>query len=148
MSPTLTSKRSVSKTIQAPAEKVFDSWLIPAVVGRWMFGPSVQAESIIDLSNNVRPKGDFTYKVRRGSKEVVISGVYHVIDRPRRLEFSWREDGGLEMLVQIQFESEATHTKMRISLKLDASLAAQADNIKQLWSTRSTLLATLLSRKA
>lgn len=113
-----------------------------------MLGPSVQAETVLELGNNVRPRGDFTYKVRRGGKEIVITGIYQVIDRPRRLEFSWQENGGAESLVQVQFEADNSHTKMRITLKLDAALANHADNIKQLWAIRSTLLANLLSKKA
>lgn len=140
-------KRSVSKTIDTSAEKVFDSWLIPAVVGRWMFGREVQAESVIELVNNVRPKGDFTYTLRRAGKEVVISGIYLAVDRPRRLEFSWHEDGGVATLVQVQFDPDDTRTKMRVTVKLDGTLAAYADTIKQRWATRCTLLAQLLSKK-
>lgn len=141
-------KRSVSKTIDAPPEKVFDSWLIPAVVGRWMFGREVQAESVIELVNNVRPRGDFTYTLRRAGKEVVITGIYLAVDRPRRLEFSWHEDGGVATLVQVLFEAEATRTKIRVSIKLDGTLAAHADTIKQRWATQCALLAQLLSKKS
>ncbi len=139
-------KRSISKIIGAPAEKVFDSWLIPAVVGRWMFDPSVQSGKVIELMSNVRPRGDFTYRVTRAGKEVVITGIYQVIDRPRHLEFTWQEDKGPETLVTLQLESYQDRTRMRVSLKLDAALANHADNIKQLWSARSTLLANFLSK--
>lgn len=37
---------------------------------------------------------------------------------------------------------------MRVNLKLDAALVNHADNIKQRWTARSSLLADLLSRKA
>lgn len=141
-------KRSISKIIGAPAEKVFDSWLIPAVVGRWMFDPSVQPGKVLELRNNVRPRGDFTFKVTRAGKEVVITGVYQVIDRPRQLEFTWLEDNGAATVVTVLLESYQDRTRMRVSLKLDAALANHADNIKQLWSARSALLAELLSKKA
>lgn len=109
-------KRSLSKTIDAAAERVFDSWLIPAVVGRWMFDTESQGESVIELNNKVRQKGDFDYRVKRGGKEVVITGQYHIIDRPARLEFSWQENGGPETLVLVRFEAFDNRTHVRLSL--------------------------------
>jgi len=139
-------KRSLSKTISAPAEKTFDSWLIPAVVGRWMLGPAVQNETVVELTNNVRPGGDYNYRVKRGSKEVTLQGDYRIIDRPRRLEFSWTEDAGLESVVQAVFEADAERTKIRLTLVLPAAASLDADHIKGLWQTRCNALATLLSK--
>ena len=50
---------SLSKTIDAPAQEVYDQWLIPVFVGDWMFG----RHSIVRLENKVRKGGEFTYVV-------------------------------------------------------------------------------------
>jgi uncharacterized protein YndB with AHSA1/START domain len=72
---------TVAKTIAAPAEKVFDHWLIPTFVGNWMFGPAIQKETIVKLENEVKPGGRFSYTVLRGSNEVEYSGEYLEINR-------------------------------------------------------------------
>jgi uncharacterized protein YndB with AHSA1/START domain len=139
-------KRSLSKTIEAPAERVFDSWLIPAVVGRWMFNTDLQSETLVELNNKVRPKGDFDFRVTRGGKPVAITGEYHVIDRPVRLEFSWRENEGPESTVLARFEAFDNCTHVRLVLTLDAALGDEADRIKKLWTQRCNKLAQLLAK--
>lgn len=148
MSTTPVIKRSLSKTLNAPTEKVFDSWLIPAVVGRWMVGPAVQAEQVVELQNNVRPRGDYSFALTRSGKDVTITGEYRVIDRPARLEFSWLEAGSgmAETIVSAQFNTEDGRTKVKVTLTLPEALAPQADNIKQLWQVRLTALAALLNK--
>ena len=113
-----------------------------------MFAPSLQQETVSELANNVRPRGDFTYALKRNGKDLTITGIYQRIDRPHRLEFTWHENAGPEALVQAEFEPDEGRTKMRVTVKLDTSFAPQADHIKQLWSARATLLANLLSKKS
>lgn len=45
-----------------------------------MFDPSLQSEKVLELTNNVRPRGDFTFKLTRAGKEVIVTGIYQVID--------------------------------------------------------------------
>lgn len=140
-------KRSVSKTIDAPAEKVFDHWLIPTLVGKWMFGPAVTDETIVELNNKVRPGGEFAYVVKRNGKNLTHQGEFHRIDRPRQLKFSWSESPQGEDLSQyeVNFEETSSRTQLKIQLLLDPKLAENADTIKQLWSARCKALASLLS---
>ena len=37
---------SLTKTINAPTQKVYDQWLIPVFISKWMFGPKVQLSLI------------------------------------------------------------------------------------------------------
>lgn len=148
MSSQKTIRRSVSKTIPATAEKVFDHWLIPTFVGNWMFGPHLDDEKIIELSNEVRPRGEFSYTVKRGGKEIIHNGVFIKIDRPRCLEFSWQQSDKDDAVsqVQVQFEEDGERTRLKVSLRLDPLLADDADAIKELWSRRCKALSTLLSK--
>lgn len=111
-----------------------------------MFDTELQSETVIELNNKVRPKGDFDYRVKRAGKEVAVTGEYRVIDRPTRLEFSWQEDTGAETLVLARFEPFDGCTHVRLALTCDSSLANDADRIKKLWMQRCNKLALLLAK--
>lgn len=137
---------SVSRTIAAPAEKIFDRWLIPVFVGEWMFGSHVGREKVLDLQNEVRPGGEFKYKILRDGKELICCGEYQLIDRGRRLKFSWQENNSEPSNVSVSFEQAEDKTKIKVSLQVDRSEAAHAEIIKQQWSARCKALAAKLSK--
>ncbi len=73
----------------APAERVFDAWLSPAMIGRFMFDPQLREEEIVRLSLDARIGGAFSFVVRRSGEEIDHIGRYLKIERPRRLVFTW-----------------------------------------------------------
>lgn len=133
-----TIKRSLSRSIPAPVEKVFDHWLIPTFVGEWIFNTEIQKESVVELKN----------KARRLGAKITYEGEFKIIDRPRILEFTWNEGQASVALntIRVLFEDAAQSTKLKISLVLDHSEEINADNIKLLWSQRTKALSTLLSK--
>ncbi|NQV71344.1 MAG: SRPBCC domain-containing protein [Pseudohongiella sp.] len=137
---------SISRTIVAPAEKIFDRWLIPVFVGNWMFGPNVGNEKVLDLQNEVRPGGTFRYKIQRGGKEFIYSGEYQLIDRPKRLKFSWQENNTPAGNVSVSLEQIEDKTKLKVSLQVDRSLAEHVELIKRQWTDRCKALSCELSK--
>ncbi|HEX6930173.1 MAG TPA: SRPBCC family protein, partial [Gammaproteobacteria bacterium] len=79
----------VTQNFNASPEQVFDAWLDPAMLERWMFGPDVRDEEIVRLSLDARAGGRFSFIVRRDGDEIDHVGEYLEIDRPRRLVFTW-----------------------------------------------------------
>ena len=140
---------SISRTIPAPAEKVFDRWLIPTFVGNWMFGDHLGNEKVVDLQNEVRPGGSYNYTIRRNGKEVLHDGEYLQIDRPKRLSFTWRETAkknAHKSKVNLSLDALEGKTKLKLSLQIDQTLEHYADEIKQQWSERLKVLAGQLSK--
>ena len=90
------------------AEQVFDAWLSPEMIARFMFGPAVRpGEAIIRLQNDPRVQGVFSYLIRRGDVEINHIGTYTYIDRPRMLGFTWAVAGqGDSSDVKIQVTSD------------------------------------------
>lgn len=82
-------KAVVTKRFSVSAERVFDAWLDPAMIGRWMFGPSVRAERIVRLGTEPRVGGKFSFVVDRAGVEIDHVGEYLEIERPRLLVFTW-----------------------------------------------------------
>jgi uncharacterized protein YndB with AHSA1/START domain len=84
------STQAVAKRhIEASAERLFDAWIEPAMVGTWMFGPNVREEEIVSLDADPRLGGRFSFVVRREGKLFDHAGQYLEVDRPRRLSFTW-----------------------------------------------------------
>lgn len=72
-----------------PAERVFDAWIDPAMLSRWMFGPNVREERVVKLNLDRKVGGKFSFVVERNGIEIDHVGEYLEIDRPRRLSFTW-----------------------------------------------------------
>ena len=79
----------VTRRYAASAERVFDAWLDPAMIGRWMFGPAIRDEEVLRLRVDARVGGGFSFLVRRDGQEIDHVGTYREIDRPRRLVFTF-----------------------------------------------------------
>ena len=79
----------VVRRFDAPPERVFDAWLDPAQLGRWMFGPAVREEEVVSLSLDPRVGGGFSFVVRRGEAVIDRVGRYREIVRPLLLVFTW-----------------------------------------------------------
>jgi len=140
---------SISRTLPVSAEKIFDRWLIPTFVGKWMFGEHLGNEKVVDLQNEVRPGGTYNYKIKRNGKEILQDGEYLQIDRPKRLSFSWRETAKKNVhksKVSLSLDPKDGKTKLRLSLQIDQTLEHYADEIKQQWSERLKALANQLSK--
>ena len=130
---------SLSKTINAPAQEVYDQWLIPVFVGDWMFG----RHSIVKLENKVRKGGEFAYVVKSGNQEISYRGTYELLDIPHILIFSWVENVHPKAVsrVVVKFQEEHGKTRIRLTIKLDPKLHTLKETIKEQWSDRCTALA-------
>ena len=76
----------VSRHFAAPAERVFDAWLDPARVGKWLFATSTARAARVEL--DARVGGKFWITDRRDGVDVPHVGEYLEIERPRRLSFT------------------------------------------------------------
>lgn len=137
---------TISKTFQGNAQKVFDQWLIPVVIGKWMFNKEIAGEKIVSLENTVRKGGDYIFTVEKKGKTIRYSGEYLELKIPNKLVFSWVKDGREDRRSQIslRFEEDGTKTKMKFAMKLDPALNDQKESIKRIWNARCTALAERL----
>jgi uncharacterized protein YndB with AHSA1/START domain len=121
----------------APPERVFDAWLSPAMIGRFIFDPQLREEEIVRLSLDARVGGAFSFVVRRSGEEVDHIGRYLEIERPRRLVFTWAvapepEDSSR---VVIEIAPLASGCDLTLTHAMQPKWAEFAPRVEQGWTT-------------
>ena len=99
-------RATASVEIEASPEAVFDAWLDPKIASRFMTGGLMtSAEAKIDP----REGGAFSILMTDGQRRVPHEGRYVLIERPRRLIFTWISAGTDERLslVTVRFTPTA-----------------------------------------
>jgi uncharacterized protein YndB with AHSA1/START domain len=113
-SSTATDALIVKRVIAASPEALFDAWTDPAALAVWMVpGDGTHTDAVADP----RVGGEFTLTMHSPSSSVLHRGTYLVIDRPRRLSFTWqsRYTGDLETVVTIDFTALESGTEVAIT---------------------------------
>jgi uncharacterized protein YndB with AHSA1/START domain len=136
----------VTQRFTAPPERVFDAWLDTAMLGRFMFGPSLRDEEIVRLSLDARVGGKFSFVVRRQGQEIDHIGRYLEIERPRRLVFTWavapdRDDASR---VVIEIAPHGTGCTLTLTHEMDPKWAALAGRVESGWTKMLAALAERL----
>jgi len=100
---------TVTRTIPAPAEKVFDVWIDPKSPGGLWFG----AERVI---LNPVVDGLFYHAVKHEGRTWPHYGRFLQIDRPRRVEYAWVSEAtkGVESIVLFTLEPKGDHTEVTL----------------------------------
>ncbi len=76
----------LARVFTARPDAVFDAWIIPEVMRRWLFkSPS---NEILEPEVDARAGGKFSILERAGGEEIDHFGTFERVDRPRRLIFT------------------------------------------------------------
>jgi uncharacterized protein YndB with AHSA1/START domain len=136
----------VTQRFSVPPERVFDAWLDPELLGRWMVGPGVRDEEIVRLAVDPRVNGRFSFVVRRDGQELDHLGQYLELDRPRRLVFTWGvdQDAGDSSRVFIDIVPLETGSELTLTHELDPAWAEYADRTEAGWAMMLGKLAAIL----
>jgi uncharacterized protein YndB with AHSA1/START domain len=76
----------VTRRFSASAERVFDAWLDPNTVGKWLFATPTGKMGKVQIE--ARAGGSYLIVENREGADVEHIGEYVEIDRPRRLVFT------------------------------------------------------------
>lgn len=125
----------LSRRFDAPTERVFDAWLDPAMIGRFMFGQRLRDEELVSLDNEPRVGGRFHYKVTRQGVLIDHTGTYREIDRPRRIAFTWGVDQEQSdaSVVTITITPDGDGCELTLEHTLHPDWAEYAERTQQGW---------------
>ncbi len=79
---------TVARRIAASPETVFDAWLDPGGLGRWLFATPGGVMEKVEI--DARVGGGFLVAERRGDDLAEHFGEYVALDRPRLIAFDFR----------------------------------------------------------
>ena len=118
------------------AERVFDAWLDVTLLGRWMFGPSVRDERIVQIGLEPHVGGKFSFVVNRQGTEVDHVGEYLKIDRPRRLVFTWATHDTLpnQSRVMVEITPLDKGCDVKVTHEMKPEWAAYAEKAAGAWT--------------
>ena len=104
----------VRRTIPATAEELFDAWLDPAALAVWM-RPGTVRRTTARVDARVGGRYEIVMEVDDGT--IPHAGEYRLIDRPRRLVFTWhsRYTDKCDTLVTVDFLPVAQQTEVVIT---------------------------------
>ena len=105
---------TVSRRIAAPREEVFNAWLAPATLAKFMRPPEMVLPARVE--NDPVKGGRFSIVMRSPEKEIPHSGTYLAIDPHAHLSFTWESPHSLDdSVVTIDFvEVDAATTDVTL----------------------------------
>lgn len=133
----------VTHTFTAPAERVYDAWLDPLLAQKW-FGPGLGRTQPVEIDAKIG--GKFRIVQIRDGEPVGHSGEYLVLERPRRLAFTWAtdDDEGHDQ-VQIQITPSDDGSSVHLVHTMDEQWKEYADRVHQAWGSMLGEMENLLA---
>jgi len=144
----------LTRRFEASPQQVFDAWIDPRQIGRWIGPRSIRSEV---LAMDARPGGAYRIAMHRASGEAnIVAGVYREVTPPERLVFTWtwendwpendrpehKRDG--ETVVTLTFRAVGKDTEMTLRHERFASTASR-DAHGEGWRGSFDKLADLLA---
>lgn len=135
---------TINHRIAAPREKVFEAWLSPQMLSKFMRPPSTTGNARV--TNDPVKGGRFSIVMVTPDKEIPHAGTYLAIDPHSHLSFTWESPHSLDdSVVTVDFaEPEAGATEITLRQVKFRSEDARDGHIKG-WTTILELLEKTLA---
>ena len=137
----------VTRRIAAPTEAVFEAWLDPETAGRWLFATPDGEMVRVDIDPRVG--GRYEIVERRNGEDVLHTGVYEEIDRPRRLAFTLQVPKYAQNSDRVAIDVAPSDDGSELTLTQGVSAGAPAspEQIERGWAIVLAALARDVERK-
>jgi uncharacterized protein YndB with AHSA1/START domain len=123
----------VTRAFKFDPEVVFDAWLDPATVGKWLFATQDGQRVRVELTPRVG--GKFVIAEKRGDQVAEHFGEFLEIERPERLAFSFATDHNEPpTIVTIDFTPKEGGCELTLKHKFDADWAERSGEFEEGWN--------------
>jgi uncharacterized protein YndB with AHSA1/START domain len=110
----MTHKVQVRRRYAHSPETVFDAWLTPAQAGKFLF--ATPTGTMVKAEVDARVGGAFVFVDRRDGEDIEHVGEYLVIDRPRKLVFTFAVPRFSAEITTVSIEIAPTSDGCELSL--------------------------------
>ena len=135
----------VSRDFDAPAERVFDSWFDPERAGNWLF--ATPEGEMVRVEIDARVGGSYEIVERRGDDEVLHTGTYEELDRPRRILFTLQVPKYSEDSSRVAIDIEPRESGSSLRLEAGEADPEEREKYEQGWSMILDGLAAALGKE-
>jgi uncharacterized protein YndB with AHSA1/START domain len=122
----------VTHRFTASPERVFDAWLDPEKARRFLF--ATPTGQMVVAETDPRVGGQFTFTDRRDGMDVVHTGEYLEIDRPRRLVFTFAVPTYSSVVTRVTIEIAPLDSGCELTLTHDGVPPEYAEGNVEGWS--------------
>jgi uncharacterized protein YndB with AHSA1/START domain len=130
--------------LPAPADTVFDAWLLPEVMQRWLFvGP---LNKILEVTSDERAGGRFYIREENNGTQIDHYGEYLRVERPTLIEFTLEVPLHFQGVSRLKVELQAIEGGCTLALTQTGAGPANADGVWR--SMLSGLQRVLLGKPA
>lgn len=135
---------TVTRRFKATAEQVYDAWLDPEVVAKWLF--ATPGGEMLRVEIDARVGGRFVVVERRGEVEAYHGGEYVALVRPKFLAFSFAVNPELTDAAMVKVDITETDDGCEVVLTqaMEQKFAEYFERSKAGWETLLGKLAGVL----
>ena len=134
---------TITKTIPASPQTVFEAWLSPKALASFM--TPAAGMSVVKAESDGKEGGAFLVVMKAGEQELPHSGVYRTIRRYELLEFTWNNPfNDVESIVTISFAEEGEGQTMLTLRHTGLATEESRNNHKGGWTAIVEALVAML----
>jgi uncharacterized protein YndB with AHSA1/START domain len=132
----------VTQRFSAPAERVFNAWVDPAIAGKWLFATAWRPMSSVAI--DARAGGSFRFEGPQDGEGAVQTGQYIEIVRPRRLVFTLSGEKRPRDMTRVSVEIVALDEGCELTVVHESVLPDNANSTEGRWTGMLYGLSTIM----